>query len=95
MSFLKQAGPAPALKPAGEFCDDCRKIHSGGLEICPKLKTNQDLSAFLDEIKTSTETRDSVQASQMQSSGSVPDLLQEKTEKKITLKHLPCDRFVV
>jgi hypothetical protein len=95
MSFQKQDGPALASKPVPTFCDDCRKNHLGGLDICPKRKTTQDLKAFLDEIKTTTEPRADIKTAQTRSSASLPNLVQEKTEEKITLKHLPCDRFAV
>jgi len=95
MSFQKPDGPAPAPVPISTFCDDCRKNHLGGLDICPKRKTTQDLNAFLDEIKTTTEPRADIKTEQTPSSAILPNLVQEKAEKKITLKHLPCDRFAV
>jgi hypothetical protein len=99
MSFQKQYGPVLASKPVSTFCDDCRKSHLGGLDICPKRKTTQDLKAFLDEIKITTEPRADIKmdikTAQAPSSASFPNLIQEKTDKMTTLKHLPCDRFAV
>lgn len=95
MSSVKQESPTPALKPGTGFCDDCRKVHMGGSDVCPRLKTKKDLYTFLDEIGSSIEPRPEIKPAQIQPSASLPDLVQERTEKKITLKHLPCDRFAV
>jgi hypothetical protein len=108
MSSVKQNGPAPtpapAAKPAGGFCDECRKVHLGGLDICPKMQTNRDLSVFLDEMKATIEPRTDTKTIQTGPIVRFTDQLQGKTEKteeaknaetKITLADLPCDRFAV
>jgi hypothetical protein len=108
MSSVKQTGPAstpaPAAKPAGGFCNECRKVHLGGLGICPKMQTNRDLSVYLDEMKVTIEPRAGTKIIQTGPIVRFTDQLQGKTEKteeaknaetKITLADLSCNRFAV
>jgi hypothetical protein len=66
----------------------------GGMDVCPRLKTKKDLLTSLEEIKTSTEPRDVVKSGRNAAEWKQLRGSREGREK-ITLKHLPCDRFVV
>lgn len=72
-----------ALKRAGvEHCSLCGLAHYGTARTCPHLSSETQVRLMLDALKTSTESRESIEAARSYLRGVIGDLVRKKKRQK-------------
>jgi len=72
-----------ALKRAGaEHCNLCGLAHYGTARTCPHLSSETQVRLMLDALKTSTESRESIEAARSYLRGVIGDLVRKKKRQK-------------
>jgi chromodomain-helicase-DNA-binding protein 4 len=75
-------GYCPLKRSGAEHCGLCGLAHYGTARTCPHLSSETQVRLMLDSLKTSTESRESIEAARNYLRGVIGDLVRKKKREK-------------